>query len=287
MSDRRYEIHEVAELTGMQAARLRAWERRYAVVRPERQPNGYRAYTGAQVELLRAFGRLVADGERIGTLAAQPAEEVIARAAGRGRSPHAAMLAAARALDRERLETLVSREVAERGLAGFARELALPLAHDLGELWALDRLPVAVEHLASEVVLHALKGGLRPRGRKGPLAVSACLPGERHEWGVLSALAAAQAVGWRCQHLGADLPVGDLLDAAWALRPAAVAVSGSNPELVHGCLGDLAALAVRLPPGVIAVAGGAGAEAQARLLRGFGWRIGQGAFTELPEHMPN
>lgn len=289
MTDRTYEIHEVAELTGMQAARLRAWERRYAVVCPARRQNGYRAYTGAQVALLRAFGRLVANGERIGALVSQPAEEVIARAEGRDASgvPHAKLLAAVKVLDRDRLEMQVSRELAERGLAGFARDLALPLAHDLGELWAMNRLPAAAEHLASEVVLHALKGGLRSRGRKGPLVLCACIPGERHEWGALSALAVIQGLGWRCHYLGPDLPLGDLRDAAWALRPAAVAVSGSSPDVLHGNLQGLAALAMDLPPGVVAVAGGAGAEAHARLLRGFGWRIGLAAFTRGGEQNPN
>ena len=64
--ERTYEIHEVAQLTGLAAARLRAWERRYEVVRPRRLSNGYRAYTADQVALLRAFARLIEAGERIG-----------------------------------------------------------------------------------------------------------------------------------------------------------------------------------------------------------------------------
>ena len=38
--ERTYEINEVAKLTGLAPARLRAWERRYAVVRPARLPHG-------------------------------------------------------------------------------------------------------------------------------------------------------------------------------------------------------------------------------------------------------
>ena len=72
--ERTYEIHEVAELTGLAAPRLRVWERRYEVVRPRRHPNGYRAYTADQVALLRAFARLIASGERIGDLATRPRE---------------------------------------------------------------------------------------------------------------------------------------------------------------------------------------------------------------------
>jgi len=78
--ERAYEIQEVAELTGLSSARLRAWERRHELVRPRRMPNGYRAYTADQVALLRAYARLTEAGERIGELAQEPVETVLARA---------------------------------------------------------------------------------------------------------------------------------------------------------------------------------------------------------------
>src|SRR5262250_2284616 len=157
--ERTYEIHEVAELTGLAAARLRVWERRYEVVRPRRQPNGYRAYTAGQVALLRAFARLIDAGERIGDLASRPREEVLAQAEARAPdgSPVGALLDAVRRLDRERLERLVAEQLALRGLGAFATEVVLPLAQSVGDRWALGQIPIAAEHLASEVVLHTLK----------------------------------------------------------------------------------------------------------------------------------
>ena len=280
MSERTYRIHEVSELTGLEPDRLRAWERRYAVVRPVRQANGYRAYSREQVALLGAYARLIEGGARIGDLAERPAEEVIARAAGRRLPgpPHAALLEAVKALDRERLEALVAAEIRRHGLAAFARDAAPRLAAAVGELWALGRLPVAAGHVATEVVLHALKGGLAPGRRRGPLVLAACLPGERHEWGVTAAMVLVQELGWRCHYLGPDLPVSELHDAAWALRPAAVAVSGSSPAVVQRNLDDLAALVPRLPPGVAAIAGGGGTGPHLALLAGFGWQVGIEAF---------
>ena len=282
--DRTYEIHEVAELTGLAAARLRVWERRYEVVRPRRMPNGYRAYTADQVALLRAFARLIEGGERIGDLAARPREEVLAHAETRALdgTPHAALMEAVRAFDRERLEGLVAQQLALRGLRAFAEEVVLPLAQAVGDLWALGKIPIAAEHLASEVVLHALKGGLRMSRGAGPLVVGACLPGERHEWGVVATLAIAQEGGWRIHYLGADLPVEELVQAAWTLSPWAVALSGSDPAIVRASLPALAALPGKLPPNTMALAGGGGVDYHARTLRGFGFRIGTEAFTTLP-----
>jgi hypothetical protein len=279
--DRTYEIHEVSQLTGLASARLRAWERRYEVVRPRRLPNGYRVYTGEQVALLRAYARLVAAGERIGDLASQPPEVVLARVeaqAGDG-SPLGALMGAIRDFDRERLEALVAQQLSLRGLTAFASEVVLPLAQVVGDAWAVGQLPVAAEHLASEVVVHALKTGLRAARSGGPVFLAGCLPTERHEWGVLATLVALQAGGWRVQYLGADLPIEEMVETSWKLMPDAVGLSSSDPALVRAALPALAALPPRLPPDAIAVLGGAGVEPFARQLESYGYRIGLESLT--------
>lgn len=279
-SERTYEIHEVAELTGLAPARLRAWERRYEVVRPRRMANGYRAYTADQVALLRAFARLIEAGERIGDLATRPREDVLARAEvpAPEDSPQAALLEAIRELDRERLEALIAQQLALRGLRSFARDIVIPLADALGDLWALGRVPIAAEHMATEVVLHALKGGLRVTRGSGPLVVAGCLAGERHEWGILATLAVVQEDGWRVHYLGADLPVEEVLEASWKLSPHAVGLSSTDPTLVRAALPALAAFPARLPPKTLPVLGGRGIEPHARLLRNYGYRLGVEAF---------
>jgi DNA-binding transcriptional MerR regulator len=276
---RAYEIHEVARLTGLATERLRAWERRYDVVRPRRLPNGYRAYTAEQVAFLRAIARRVAAGERIGELVGLGLDEVLAGEHSAAEEPLARMLDAVGRLDRERLEALVAGEMARRGPLGFAREVVPALAREVGDRWALGRLGVVAEHLASEVVVQALKGALRPaRRRSDPLVLAACLPGERHEWGVLAAMVGVQALGWRVHYLGPDLPLRDLLEAAWRVSPAAVAVSVSDPRLVAERLGELGELPALFPPGVRAVIGGGGVQGFERTLDGHGFAIGDAAF---------
>jgi DNA-binding transcriptional MerR regulator len=275
--ERTYEIHEVAVLTGLQPARLRAWERRYEVVRPRRMANGYRRYTADQVALLRAFARLIQAGERIGHLAVSAPDEVLARARDRDRqpAPDSACIEAIQALDRERLESIVAQQLALRGLRGFAEAIVLPLAETIGELWALGELPIAAEHLASEVVLHALKGGLRSFRGDGRLMLAACLPGERHEWGILASLAMLQEEGWRAHYLGTDLPLNDLVNAARLLLPGAVALTAHDPETVRRSLSGLAALPGQLPVGTRLTIGGRGAEAHAAFLQRYGYQVGR------------
>lgn len=287
-ASRSYEIHETAALTGLTPARLRAWERRYDAVRPARQANGYRAYTAEQVALLRAFSRLVAAGARIGVLAAMEPADIIAAASQRvsDGTPLGEILDAMRALDRERLEGLVAQQVALLGLAGFAREIVLPLATLIGDLWSVGEIPVSAEHFASEVVVRALKNGLLVQAVSGPTVVCAGLPGERHEWGFLATLTRVQNAGWRVHYLGADLPLDDIIHAAWQLRPAGVVLTVSDPEICRASLNGLLVLPARLPEGVFATIGGSGTTGEETALRAAGFRLGLEGFGIIESALP-
>lgn len=60
-----FPIRVVSRLTGINPVTIRAWERRYRLVMPERTPGGHRLYSRADVELLRAASRLIEQGVSI------------------------------------------------------------------------------------------------------------------------------------------------------------------------------------------------------------------------------
>lgn len=281
-ANRTYEIHEVAELTGLATARLRAWERRYEVVRPTRQANRYRTYTAEQVALLRAFARLCLTGERIGELVRQPREALIARAEGLAvdNSPLSVLLDQVKRLDRQRLARLLEEHRKRLDPVRFGREIVLPLSEVVGDLWALGTLSVAAEHLASEVVVHQLKADLAGGPVNGPVLQAACLPGEHHEWGFLVTLIELKSRGWRVNYLGADLPLKDLADAAWTVIPRVVALSSADPANLEAKLPELRRLPRLLPPGTTVVVGGQGTDGTAAKLRRAGLKVGIDAIPE-------
>ena len=61
----RFQIKTVVRMTGVPRNTLLAWERRYQVVSPERAPNGYRLYSQADVDTLRAVKNLTVKGYKI------------------------------------------------------------------------------------------------------------------------------------------------------------------------------------------------------------------------------
>src|SRR5271165_6214294 len=66
-----YPIRAVAKITGISVDTLRAWERRYQAVAPERSDRG-RLYGPGQIERLLLLGQLVKKGHDIGGVASLP-----------------------------------------------------------------------------------------------------------------------------------------------------------------------------------------------------------------------
>ena len=58
----KYRIHTVAQMTGLSAALIRAWESRYSLVVPARTPAGYRLYSDEDVAILNGAQRLLRRG---------------------------------------------------------------------------------------------------------------------------------------------------------------------------------------------------------------------------------
>jgi methanogenic corrinoid protein MtbC1 len=208
---------------------------------------------------------------------------VIARAEGRAtdNSPLSLLLEAVKRLDRERLTQLLDEHRHRLDPIRLGREIILPLGVVVGDLWALGKLSVAAEHLASEVIVQRLKAELAA-GPPGPLLQAACLPGEHHEWGFLVTLLELKAGGWWVEYLGPDLPLNDLVDAAWTTGPHVVAISAVDPANVAARLPELSRLPRLLPAGTVVVMGGQGVDGPGSKLRRRGIRLGVEAIPAAP-----
>lgn len=102
----------------------------------------------------------------------------------------------------------------------------LPYLHDVGERWFAGSIGVAQEHFASNVLRSRLSVLMAADERPhGPLAVLACMPGERHEFGLMATAIVLSRLGWRTSYLGANTPTAELAVAARTLKPEAVVVA--------------------------------------------------------------
>ena len=266
-SDGLLRVGELSRRCGVSADLLRAWERRYGLLKPTRSTGGLRLYAPADLERVRLMKQHLAEG-----LAAAEAAALALRAGASEGAPQAEFRPAelrselAEALDsfdEPRAQAVVDRLLAAATVDTFLREIVLPYLGELGTRWERGEISVAQEHFASGVLRGRLLGLARGWGLGlGPAAVLACLPGEQHDIGLISFGLALHARGWRIVYLGPDCPVANVAEASEQLEARLVVLSAVSPERVEPVLSELRELAQRHTVAMGgAAAGDAGLEA--------------------------
>jgi DNA-binding transcriptional MerR regulator len=251
-------IGELSKRSGVSPELLRAWERRYGLLRPTRSNGGLRLYSPDDLERVRRMRQHLAGGLAAAEAAAMASGEL---SGDEGRNAaqafgHEELTDALDRFDEPRAQAILDEALAVATLDTFLADIVLPYLHDLGERWARGDASIAQEHFASSVLRGRLLGLARGWGRGlGPLALLACLPGEQHEFGLIAFGLALRARGWRIAYLGGDTPLDTIESAAQSLAPELVVLTAVDPTLVEASEHRLRELARR---GRV-VLGGAGA----------------------------
>jgi DNA-binding transcriptional MerR regulator len=273
----RLRIGELSRRVGVSPELLRAWERRYGLLRPARSGGGFRLYGSADEQRIRLMqehlgrGVSAAEAARLALAGEDPAPGADSDPVA---SPTRARTRLAAALDK--FDEVEAQAVVDDLLASFTLdtvlvEVVLPYLHELGERWAAGEISVAQEHYASSLLRGRLLGLARGWGQGlGPRAVLAGAPGEQHDLGLIAFGLALRGRGWRVTFLGSDTPLEEVASVAQALDPTLVVVTATVREPLASHVPELRALAEVAP---LALAG-AGAdevmaeEAGGRLLEG-------------------
>src|SRR5688500_17047862 len=229
-----YRIKRVAHLTGINPATLRAWERRYGLVAPDRTDSGYRLYTDEDVAMLSRIKALVDDGLTIGEAISRVRRGADPLPADRGgpsvREARFRMLEALLSFDRRRALNAYE-EVLRLPPDRRVEEVLLPVLREVGELWQAGECGVSEEHFGSALVRGRPAGSvgdLATACARGPGAVCAGVPGELREAGLMAASIRLATRGWRVVYLGTNIPVEEVRRILQLRRPAMFCTSVVN-----------------------------------------------------------
>lgn len=274
-----YTIKAAAVRTGISTTLIRAWERRYGIVTPERTPGGYRLYDEASIRALIAMRSLVESGwapsqaaraiERgeldVDALADREGGRPETKASASTAAAHRAHLierfvAAAEAASAADTETALDEMLASGSFEAVIDDLVLPATAALGDAWAEGRISVAAEHAASAAAGRRLAGLLQAGGTPGrTVVVIGLAPGARHELGALAFAAALRRRGVGILYLGPDVTVEGWLDAI-ARTHARAAVIGAVTA-AEAAAAEPVVAALRSTSVPLVAIGGAGATA--------------------------
>lgn len=232
-------IAALSRRTGVAPDTLRKWEHRYGVLQPARTPGGQRRYSDLDLARVEWLRDRLDEGYRIGEAAM-----LLGVAPTTRRAPadlRDALLEAVHESDVAAVEALLDQAFGVHRHELVLARIVQPVLEQVGKGWAAGKLTVAQEHLVTsgirarmERLLADMRGGTRG------VAVLACVPGERHELGLLSVALLLRADGWQVAYVGADAPLDELFDLAGDLRASVIGLSVATSETAKAVRGAVA-----------------------------------------------
>ncbi|HNP60085.1 MAG TPA: MerR family transcriptional regulator [Nitrospirales bacterium] len=212
----KFRIKSVASTTGLSAHVIRKWEERYQLVHPQRASNGYRLFTEDDIQFLLYLKSQVDHGESIGQLAQAGEHELrqlmqhvpldLSGIPSTYWNDAQEMIRSARRQDVQGITTILENWIDGLGLERALTIIIFPFLRLIGELWHQGGISLRGEQSVSRLVRQHLINIIReesPLGR--PHALIACVPGDFHEIGPLTASVLLRRIGWHSIYLGPNV----------------------------------------------------------------------------------
>ncbi len=242
-----YNMKAVEQQTGISAATLRAWERRYSLVEPRRTASGYRLYSDRDVALLQWVRLQMNEGLTISRVVAvlgslRESNNPIWIDSGDGQVPVKydtplppqslvqPLFQALVDLDDDRADEILDQAFAMYTTPTVYVDLIAPTLVEIGEAWHRGDIFVTFEHFAASYLRGRLLALFQayPRRPEMPMLFVGCAPNERHELGALIFAVMLRQQGYNVVYLGQDVPLDDMIQAASKEHPAMICISANS-----------------------------------------------------------
>src|SRR6478752_6621369 len=133
-----------------------------------------------------------------------------------------------------------------------------PAQREIGRLWQVNSISVAVEHYATataQQILHRLSRMVPPRTRRNARMIGICGEGEHHCVGLEMVCSLCQLDGWDTYFVGANTPMASAIELSRQLHPDIIAVSMTTLIALQNTRMLIAKLKEALPDAIVVVGG--------------------------------
>jgi len=220
----RFPIRILSEQTKVGTSTLRAWERRYGLLKPQRTPKGHRLYRVKDIERVQKILALINDGHSLADIGdlLSPFENVTTFTDERlikERHPSVwnkyiqSTLDAAQDFNIERIDAVYNEASASYPVDLLTDKLIQPCLDILGNAWKKNpEGGIAEEHFYTAWLKNRLGARFHHAYAlaRGSRIICACLPGSNHEVGLMLFALSILYRGYRVLYFGADLPLSQL-----------------------------------------------------------------------------
>jgi DNA-binding transcriptional MerR regulator len=232
-----YNLKAVIQETGLGPETLRAWERRYGLVKPQRSPGGHRIYSQYDIDILKWLVARQKEG-----LSISRAVEMWRGLVKDGQDPlqqfHTPLktldtggsmlddlrngwIAACLAFDEQAAERALSQAFAIVAPEIACTEVIQKGLAEIGERWYQSAISVQQEHFASSLAMLRISALFiaAPPPTRAERILAACPPGEEHDFVLLLAAFLLRRRGWDVVYLGANVPLSRLAETIQQISP--------------------------------------------------------------------
>ncbi|WP_245944323.1 MerR family transcriptional regulator [Marinospirillum perlucidum] len=225
-----YPIREVSRLTGVNTVTLRAWERRYGLICPQRTPKGHRLYSAEDIDTIRRILQWLDKGvavSQVGDLLDKaPQAPVESPAQGCWSQVRQEFMRCLQQGDETQLDQLYNQLFTSWSASQLAQELLAPLVQEIGENSAEAVLLARyLRTRLGERYYHRAPHLAGPRLTLLPLETSAT-----PDWPLLLALLSLVDLDFQVFWLDAPLEPSEYPRILQQQRPRLLFITGRHPQ---------------------------------------------------------
>ncbi len=226
-----YHINDLERLTGIKAHTIRIWEKRYALIMPERTTTNRRSYDNDQVRKLLNVSSLLSKGYKISKIAAFSEAEINSKILTSGITEQMdiactnyvnRLMQHMIVYDEQGFEQTFDAANKELGMHNTMMKVIYPFLYKTGIFWSVNNAMPAQEHFASNIIRKKLitaTAALSVKNKKPKKALLFLPEGEWHEIGLLFADHIIRSKGHNVYYLGQNVPYKDLRVVIDAIHP--------------------------------------------------------------------
>lgn len=218
-----FSIRDLENLSGIKAHTIRIWEKRYALLSPERTATNIRTYSLTSLQKLLNISMLYNNGYKISKIARIAENDIpimVKDIVAKNSVKHHAINAFKMAMinfDQSLFVTTYNGLLAERSFGEIFTEIFIPLLTELGLLWQTDTISPAHEHFITGLIKQKILSctdELQPHGptRVDKVFVLFLPENEIHELGLLYLNYEIVLKGFKSIYLGPTIPLENVQD---------------------------------------------------------------------------
>jgi len=263
----KYSIKELEKLSGIKAHTLRIWEKRYAIITPDRTDTNIRKYSDEELKKLLKISILNHHGVKISKISKMNEDEIKQRVNELSAEKHDDDLClyidqlsiAMVELDELKFEKLLSNYILRFGFEKTILDILYPFLEKIGVLWLSGNITPVQEHFMSNLIRQKIIvaiDGLTATNDKQAKSVVLFLPeGELHEIGLLFYSFMVKQLQYHTFYLGQSVPLNDLKKITDKINPDYLVTSISQVPTDNTIEELITQLSSKFPKAKIVVSG--------------------------------